>query len=154
MAPPASPSDVQVDAEWAPFQVSVDVETATVVVAGEFDREHAHHVLDGLWSLTGSGHSRWLLDTERVTFCDAAGLRALVTAHHLARRHGCQLVLARPSPCLHRLLLLVGLDELLVLLPGGSPAATAREHRQPPSPGLLRAAQRMRVVPEPAPPTD
>ncbi|RZU31914.1 STAS domain-containing protein [Blastococcus saxobsidens] len=149
MAAPANPPDLDHDAGWVPFQVSVDVGTATVVVAGELDREHAPYVLDGLWSLTRSERSRWVLDTERVTFCDAAGLRTLVTGHHLARRHGCQMVLERPSPCLHRLVVLVGLDGLLVLLPAG-PAAVD-EHRPLPPTGLLRAGQRGRAVPGPAP---
>ncbi|NEK87489.1 STAS domain-containing protein [Blastococcus saxobsidens] len=151
MAAPASPTGLDHDAGWVPFQVSVDVASATVVVAGEFDRDHAPHVLDGLRSLTGSGRPRWVLDTERVTFCDAAGLRTLVTGHHLARRHGCQLVLERPSPCLHRLVVLVGLHDLLALLPGGPPAPD--EHRSPPPAGVLRAGQRAPVIPTPAPPT-
>ena len=151
MAVPAGPSGLERDAGWVPFQVSVDVDTATVVVAGEFDREHAPHVLDGMWSLTRSEHSRWVLDTERVTFCDAAGLRTLVTGHHLARRHGSRLVLERPSQCLHRLVVLVGLHELLVLVPDRPPAVD--ENRSPAPAGLLRAGQRARVIPEPAPPS-
>ena len=145
MAATSGPAGPDHDADWVPFQVSVDVDTATVVVAGEFDREHAPHVLDGLWSLTRSERPRWVLDTGRVIFCDAAGLRALVTGHHLARRHGCQLVLERPSPCLHRLMVLVGLDTLLAVVPDGP--------HPPPSAGLLRGNQRARVIPEPAPPS-
>ena len=85
-----------------------------------------------------------------MTFCDAAGLRALVTGHHLARRHGCHLVLERPSPCLHRLVVLVGLDELLTLVTDRPPASD--EHRPPASAALLRAGRRVQLVPEPPPP--
>ena len=152
MAGPASPPDPDRDDGWVPFHVLVDVDAATLVVAGEFDREHAPHVLDGLLSLTRSGRSRWVLDTHLVTFCDAAGLRTLVTGHHLARRHGCQLVLDRPSPCLRRLLRLVGLDELLVLLPGGPPVAATGEPGRPAPSGLLRDGQRAQLIRASAPP--
>jgi anti-anti-sigma factor len=149
-APPAwGPSAL----EAVPFAVSVDLGAAAVVVVGEFDQEHAHHVVDGLFALAGTGHRRWTIDSEGVTFCDAAGLRALVTGHHLARRHGCQLVLRRPSPSLHRLVLLVGLDELLDVQPV-HPAAppAAGGHRPLPSAGPLRAAHRMGRVPGPTGP--
>lgn len=132
----------------APFRISVDPEHARLVVSGEFDREHAHHVLDALRALAGTGHRRWAIDTAQVVFCDAAGLRALVTAHHLARRHGCDLVVERPSPCLHRLVLLVGLDQVLDIRAVGAAAPPAAGgHRLQPSTGPLRAGHPVRTVP-------
>ncbi|CCG03813.1 STAS domain-containing protein [Blastococcus saxobsidens] len=96
----------------SPFTVSVDVRSAEVSVAGELDREHAHHVLDALAALSATDHAVWTLEARQVTFCDAAGLRSLVTAHRLAHRHGRELSVL-PSTCMHRLVLLVGLEQLL-----------------------------------------
>jgi anti-anti-sigma factor len=98
--------------EGTPFSVSVDRPSGWVSVAGELDREHAHQVLDALLSLAASGHAHWTLDARPITFCDAEGLRTLVLAHRLAIRSGRTLSVL-PSPCMHRLVLLVGLDQLL-----------------------------------------
>ncbi|MGY1915354.1 STAS domain-containing protein [Blastococcus sp. SYSU DS0973] len=148
MAPDALQFSPRHDDEPIPFHVCVDLVDATVTVAGELDRENAHHVVDGLAALTGTRHRRWAIDAADVIFCDAAGLRILVTAHHLARRHGCALVLERPSPCLHRLILLVGLDRMLELHPTGAAAPPAAGgHRPLPSAGPLRAGHPIRTVP-------
>lgn len=100
------------EAAAAQFRASVDLRSARVSVAGELDREHAHHVVDALTALAGTDHATWTLDARRVTFCDAEGLRSLVTAQRLARGRGRELSVL-PSPCMHRLVLLVGLDQLL-----------------------------------------
>ncbi|RBY90368.1 anti-sigma-factor [Blastococcus sp. TBT05-19] len=149
MALPATPP-VDLDHEFqpVPFHVSVDVVGATVAVAGELDRPNGHHVLDGLAALVSGGCRQWTVDMTAVSFCDAAGLRVLLTGHHLARRHGCELVLERPSRCVHRLLLLTGLDRVLDVRPGGPvPAPAAGGQRPLPSAGPLRSARRIRAVP-------
>lgn len=131
-----------------PFRLDVDVVTATVTVAGELDREHVHLLLDGLATLVDGARPHWSVDAAEVVFCDAAGLRALVTAHHLARRHGCTLVLQRPSPCLHRLILLVGLQQMLDLRPAGPAPVPAADGRRPlPHAGPLRVGHPVRAVP-------
>ena len=114
----------------APFAVSVDVPSAQVSVAGELDREHAHRVLDALTALSGTDSAIWTLEARQVTFCDAEGLRALVTAHRLARRHG-RMLSVLPSPCMHRLVLLVGLEQLLCIpaAPAGVASDVARCRR-------------------------
>ena len=122
---PQSPSTPLVavpvaDVATAPFSASVDLPSGRVTVAGEFDRGNAHRVLDALDALAGTGHPQWTLDARSVSFCDAEGLRALVVGHRAARQHGRTLSVL-PSPCVHRLVLLVGLDQLLVTPP---PSAT------------------------------
>ncbi|MGY1724384.1 STAS domain-containing protein [Blastococcus sp. SYSU DS0533] len=131
-----------------PFRVDVDLVDATVAVAGELDREHVHLLLDALSALDDGAPRRWSVDAAEVVFCDAAGLRALVTAHHLARRHGCTLVVERPSPCLHRLILLVGLEQMLDLRPAGPAPRAAADGRRPlPHSGPLRVGHPVRAVP-------
>ena len=110
--PPAS-TDPAVPCFW----VCAEVRSGRVSVAGELDREHAHHVLDALAALSGADCARWTLEARRVTFCDAEGLRLLLAADRLACHHGRQLsVLA--SPWVRRLVVLVGLERLV----DGAPA--------------------------------
>ncbi|MCA0145225.1 STAS domain-containing protein [Blastococcus sp. LR1] len=149
MAPSAGASaQREPDLQPTPFHVSVDLRNGCVAVAGELDRQNAPHVLDGLVALTSTAHRRWSVDTSAVTFCDAAGLRLLVTGHNLARRHGCELVLDRPSPCVHRLMTLVGLDRVLsVRTDGPAPGPAAGGQRLFPSAGPLRTVRRVGSLP-------
>jgi anti-sigma B factor antagonist len=92
--------------------VSVDVPLARVSVAGELDRESAHHLLDALTVLTARPGRRWRLDAAGVTFCDAGGVRALGRAHALATAHGRTLQFERTSRSVDRLVELVGHERL------------------------------------------
>ncbi|MDK3257670.1 STAS domain-containing protein [Blastococcus capsensis] len=140
------------DSAVAPFLVSVDLRSAQVRVAGELDQEHAHHVLDALAALSGTDHAVWTLEARQVTFCDAAGLRSLVTAHRLARGHGRDLSVL-PSPCMHRLVLLVGLDELLHTPPAPPGVVTdvAESRRVHRSLAAVREIRHPAATPAPAP---
>ena len=150
MALPLRSRALEPDAESQPlpFNVSVDLVAGSVAVSGELDRQNARYVLDGLALLAPTQHTRWSIETGQVTFCDAAGLRVLVSGHHLARRHGSRLVVDRPSRCVLRLLLLVGLEGVLTVetdLPRPSPAAGGQ--RPLPSSGPLRSARRIQPMP-------
>jgi anti-anti-sigma factor len=83
-----------------------------VTVAGELDRESAHHLLDALVVLSTRSSRSWRLDAGDVTFCDAGGLRALTRAHALAAAHGRELQLVRSSGPVTRLVELVGRDQV------------------------------------------
>jgi anti-anti-sigma factor len=95
-----------------PLAVSVDVPLARVSVAGELDRESAHHLVDALTVLTAHPARRWRLDAAGVTFCDAGGVRALGRAHALATAHGRTLQFERTSRSVDRVVELVGADRL------------------------------------------
>jgi len=116
--PSAPPASVPV-AGVIPFSVAIDVPGARLTVSGELDRETAHHLTDAVGSLSGTARPRWVLDARQVWFCDAEGLRSVVAAHRAARRAGRELTVL-PSPCVHRLVVLMGLEQLL-----GTPPATA-----------------------------
>jgi anti-anti-sigma factor len=77
-------------------------------VAGELDRDSAHHLLDALAMLTTRSSRHWRLDAGAVTFCDAGGVRALSSAHELAAAHGRSLDLERTSRSVDRLVELLG----------------------------------------------
>jgi anti-anti-sigma factor len=95
-----------------PLAVSVDLPGARVRLAGELDRESAHHLLDALVMLTTRCSRRWRLDAGEVTFCDAEGLRALSDAHALAAAHGRSLQLVRTSRSVDRLVELLGRERV------------------------------------------
>ncbi|MGY2004767.1 STAS domain-containing protein [Blastococcus sp. SYSU DS1024] len=135
-----------------PFLVSVDPAAAHVTVDGELDREHAHHVLDAVATLPAQDGTRWTLDAGGVSFCDAEGLRVLLSAHRLARGRGAHLWLL-PSPCVHRLVLLVGLDQLLET-PPPTPAVSAEvaeTRRTRRSLAAVRDPNRRRATPDRTP---
>ncbi|WP_299956360.1 STAS domain-containing protein [uncultured Modestobacter sp.] len=90
-----------------PLVVTVDLARARVRVAGELDRESAHHLLDAVAVLAATPARRWQLDAGDVTFCDAGGMRALCTAHQLATENGRVLRLTRAGRPITRLIALV-----------------------------------------------
>jgi anti-sigma B factor antagonist len=93
--------------------VSVRWSSASVVLAGELDRECAHHLVDALAALVCTDQPCWVVDAAAVTWCDAGGLRALAAAHALAVAHGRRLRLVNASRCVDRLVRLSGLDRRL-----------------------------------------
>jgi anti-sigma B factor antagonist len=95
-----------------PLSVTVDLPSAQVCVAGELDRESAHHLIDALDVLSTRSSRRWRLDASGVTFCDVGGLRALSSAHALAASHGRHLRLVRSSRPVERLVELLGHDQV------------------------------------------
>jgi anti-sigma B factor antagonist len=92
--------------------VSVDLPRARVHVAGELDRESAHHLLDAVGVLTVGSSQHWQVDAGGVTFCDIGGLRALSNAHSLAVAHGRDLRLVRSSRPVDRMVELLGSDRV------------------------------------------
>ncbi|WP_369137200.1 STAS domain-containing protein [Modestobacter versicolor] len=109
MVLPSSPTGPQ---QVAPLSVSVDLARASVRVAGELDRDSAHHLLDAVSVLTTGPAPRWQVDTSGVTFCDVGGVRALSSAHALAVASGRSLRLVRTSRPVDRLVQLLGHDRV------------------------------------------
>jgi anti-anti-sigma factor len=93
-----------------PFLLSIDIPAARIRVRGELDRRHVHRLDEAVAVLTHSASPSWSVDVSDLTFCDAAGLRALLRARRLAEHTGRGFDVVGPSPCLRRLLGLVGVD--------------------------------------------
>ena len=144
MATSTTPAD---SSPVPPLVVSVDLPRARVRVAGELDRDSAHHLLDALTVLDEVPARRWQLDVRGVTFCDAGGLRALTHAHRLAADSGRVLHLGRTSRPIARLVGLVGYEQLFpVPVPPSARAVRHCDHDGPPvSPA--RAVRRGRGAP-------
>jgi anti-anti-sigma factor len=94
------------------FLLLIDLGRGRITVRGELDRAHAGHFGDAVDVLHHSPSRLWSVDASGITFCDAAGLRALLRAHAVAVRRGASLVVERPGRTLSRLFALVQSDGL------------------------------------------
>jgi anti-sigma B factor antagonist len=103
--------------------VSVDLASARVRVAGELDRDSAHHLLDAVGVLAAGASRHWQLDAGDVTFCDVGGMRALSSAHSLAAAHGRDLHLVRSCRPVDRMVELLGPERVF-------PTSPRRRRRQ------------------------
>jgi anti-anti-sigma factor len=111
--------------------VSVDVTAALVTLSGELDCCSAADVGDVVPVLTAGRSVDWWLDAGGLTFCDAAGLAALLDLREQAAAHGARLHLVGAGWCLRRLVALVGLDDTLPveeIAPRPRPLSELRRH--------------------------
>jgi anti-anti-sigma factor len=92
----------------------------TVVrVQGEVDAATAPRMGDAVNRLLEQGR-RVVLDLEHVDFMDLHGLAVLMRATRRARADGGSFAIARPAPCVRRLVQLVHAESDLRILPDGS----------------------------------
>ncbi|MFF4448826.1 STAS domain-containing protein [Streptomyces sp. NPDC001502] len=87
--------------------------TAQVVVSGEIDFDNATFLCEALLAALFSQRATLLVDLERVTFCDCAGLNTLLTARHAALQAGRSLHITAAGRRVERLLDLTDTRSLL-----------------------------------------
>lgn len=104
-----------------PFGVSLDDLGRAVVVRvqGEVDAATAPHMGEAVDGLLAE-RRRIVLDLADVDFMDLHGLAVLLRATRRANGDGASFSLARPAPCVRRLLELVHAEGDLTILPDGS----------------------------------
>ena len=93
--------------------------SATVRLLGELDiasADAARHALE----LLDAGIQQIVLDLSQITYCDAAGVRFLLTAQRQARATGRDLVVRHASRPVRRVLALTG--DLAAICPADPPA--------------------------------
>ncbi|WP_375484382.1 STAS domain-containing protein [uncultured Jatrophihabitans sp.] len=88
---------------------------ATLQVCGEMDAMSAPLLPTVVTRALPSGVGSVRLDLSRLSFCDAAGLRAVVEIHDQLGVRRVPLVLVGLRPKTRQLLAITGLDELLPL---------------------------------------
>ncbi len=104
-----------------------------VTLPREIDLVNASQVHDALTLARESGTAVVVADATETTFCDCAGVRALVCAHRQAAAAGTDLRVAAPAgPAVRRVLELTGADQVLHTYPS-LPAAL---DGPPPAPGV------------------
>ena len=112
---------------------------AVVTLPNEIDVANAGRVLDALTRALRSGTVVVVADATETTFCDCAGIRALIRAHYDATGAGIDFRIgAATSRKVRRILQLTGADHVLDTYP----TLTAALDRPPRAPGALpRPAQ-------------
>ena len=89
-----------------------------VTLPSEIDLTNASQVQDGLARALESGTAVVVADAAETTFCDCAGVRALMRAHRRATAAGTELRVASPTaPEVRRILGLTGAGQVLDIYP-------------------------------------
>ncbi|MGW4686671.1 STAS domain-containing protein [Streptomyces sp. NPDC004244] len=90
-----------------------------VHVRGDMDYDHAQQLKASLTAALSVAPEGWdvVVDLQHSSFCDSAGLNALLAARQEAVEEGRELVLAAPSHQMVRMLELTGSTRLFTLAP-------------------------------------
>ena len=100
------------------FPVTWSGRTAIVRLPGEIDLTNADAIREGLLSALNQAAAALVVDMTATTFCDSAGITALVRASRRAAATGATIRLAASAPPVLRVLTLVGIDRLIDIYPG------------------------------------
>ena len=90
---------------------------AVMTLPAEVDISNAEQVRGDLLSVVTQDASLVIADMTATTFCDSAGVSALVRVARQATAHGSGLRLAASAPAVTRVLALTGLDKLIEVYP-------------------------------------
>ena len=99
--------------------------TLRLSLAGEFDRSAAGAVERALAETWDVPTDRIVVDLSEVTFLDAAGLRALLSAKRQAREGHLRMAVVRPRGYANRLFTLTRAGEVLPTVEDGVPGPAA-----------------------------
>ena len=86
---------------------------AVVILPAEIDLSNSGEVCDLLLSVIRQDPDTITADLARTTFCDSAGIHAIVRANRQARSRGAELRLAVGASPVARVLELAGLDQIM-----------------------------------------
>jgi len=121
------------------FPVAWLGEAAMITLPEEIDISNSEQVREELLSLLNRGPAVLIVDMAETTFCDSAGVNALVRAHKRATANGAEIRLVVASLGVQRVLAITGVDRLIPVYPSmtaslaepGEPAEPAEAHRDP-----------------------
>ncbi|MEU1123898.1 STAS domain-containing protein [Streptomyces sp. NPDC005899] len=117
-------------------QAAVHSGVARVTLAGELDLDTAPYVHDAVTACLAEGPTRLRLDLSDLTFCDCAGLSALLRVRATILGAGVDLVVEGVGAQLARLLSLIGADD--VFARGSTLGHAEPAHRAPGRGAALR----------------
>jgi len=101
----------------------------------EVDATIADALREALLSVLNQGASALVVDMTRTTFCDSAGVSAMVRARRRAQASNAEVRIASSTPALLRLFSLLGLESAIGLYPDVEAALSSLEGTsQPPKP--------------------
>lgn len=109
--------------EYAPrvslLGISVESQQFSVVVrlSGEADLSTLEQLRDALNDQIAGGARQLTIDLSGLRFADSGSIRALTDAHLALRAQGGTLELIHPQPNVARILVLLGIDQVLTVRP-------------------------------------
>jgi anti-sigma B factor antagonist len=101
-------------------------QAAVVTLPVEVDITNADQVREDLLSVVNQGTALLVADMSKTTFCDSAGVGALVRAFRRAQASDCSMRLVVRTVAVQRVLAITGVDRLLDIYP--SVAASLPAH--------------------------
>ncbi len=99
------------------FSVLRSGRTAVVRLPAEIDLTIADELREALLSVLNQGTLALVADMTATTFCDSAGITALIRAARRADANGAVMRLAAVAPPVLRVFNLVGIDRLIDIYP-------------------------------------
>lgn len=117
------------------FPVQWSGRTAVVSLPAEIDLTIADALREALLAVLNQGAVALVADMTATTFCDSAGITALVRAAKRAAATGAEMRLAVTAPQVLRVFTLVGIDRLIDIHPS---VAAARASLPDQTGGLVR----------------
>lgn len=99
------------------FPVLWSGQVAVVRTPEEVDTTIADDMREALLSVLNQGASALVVDMTRTTFCDSAGVSAIVRARRRALASNAEVRIATGSPTLLRLFSLLGLESAIAVYP-------------------------------------
>jgi anti-sigma B factor antagonist len=115
---------------------------AVIKLPAEVDVSNADQIRRDLTAVVAQGASLVIADMSSTTFCDSAGVTALVRAVRKANASGAGLRVASSALAVTRVLAITGVDRLIEIYPGVAAAMA--------DPGSETAHQGLAVHPGPA----
>lgn len=113
-------------------------QAAVVTLPDEIDLTNADQIREELLAILSRGAPTVVVDMSGTTFCDSAGVNALVRVHKRATAEGADMRLTVSAPGVQRVLTITGVDSLIELYP--SVGAALADVRQPGSDGAPQAS--------------
>jgi anti-sigma B factor antagonist len=90
---------------------------AVITLPAEIDIANADQVREDLLLTLNRGAATLVVDMGGTTFCDSAGVNALVRAFKRATASGAQMRLVVSAPIVQRVLSITGVDQLIDIYP-------------------------------------
>jgi anti-sigma B factor antagonist len=100
---------------------------AVITLPVEIDIANADLVRDDLLSILNRGAATLIVDMGGTTFCDSAGVNALVRAHKRATANGSTMRLVISAPAVGRVLAITGVDRLMDIYPSVAASLSGAE---------------------------
>jgi anti-sigma B factor antagonist len=95
---------------------------AVITLPAEVDIGNAAQASEDLLSALAQNASMVIADMSATTFCDSAGVTALVRAARAASARGASLRVAASAPAVTRVLSITGVDRLIEIFPSAAAA--------------------------------